>query len=443
MSRHNRRGVATGAVQRILNRSTETSHRSWFQVSNKRVVDKDSGKTDTEVWIYDEIGGWGVTSQDFARELQEIDSDTITLRLNSPGGEVYAGIAIMNSLIDHKARVIVKIDALAASIASVIAMAGDEVIMGSHSEFMIHDASTIAVGNASEIQEVVDTLKRVSQNIAEVYAERAGGDAEDWRALMLAETWFSAEEAVEIGLADKLAPKPTKRDEEDVADVLTARPWDLSGFKHSSRRTAGAPALARLRAGGASKKEATDAPEDPKAEAEDETEASSTAEVCEHDVAMTEACTECEREAEPDEEDPDEQEEVEELEDALDSIDFKSLFAWAVGEADTEVSAPTDGIDAEIFHHAIKGVTDAAVPLPSKVEPTPTAPPVTPVFPVDKTPDPGEELRQIFRAAVELAAGDAPAVSVPKPTPINTDSDDSFVIDPVEFYNSLKEAIHQ
>lgn len=441
MSRHHRRGVATGAVQRILNRSSETGTRSWFQISNKRLVDKDSGKTDTEVWIYDEIGGWGVTSQDFARELREIDSDTITLRLNSPGGEVYAGIAIMNSLIDHPARVVVKIDALAASIASVIAMAGDEVIMGSHSEFMIHDASTIAMGNAAEIQEVVDTLKRVSENIAEVYAERAGGKAEDWRALMLAETWFSAEEAVEIGLADKLAPKPTKREESDVEDVLTARPWDLSGFKHSSRRTAGAPALARLRAGGASKKETPDAAEDPKAEAEDETEASAAAETCEHDVAMSEACTECEREATPD---PDEQEEVEELEDVLASTDFRSLFAWAVGDADNEVSAPTDGIDAEIFHHAVKGVTDAAVPLPSKVEPTPTAPPAAPVFPVDKTPDEGEELRQIFRAAVELAANDAPAVPLkPKPTPTNTDSDDSFVIDPVEFYNSLKEAIHQ
>jgi ATP-dependent protease ClpP protease subunit len=443
MSRHNRRGVATGTDGRILNRRATEETRSWFRIGST-VKNRVTMETDTEVWIYDEIGMWGVSAQDFARELQEVDSETITLRLNSPGGEVYDGIAIMNALIDHKAKVTVKVDALAASIASVIAMAGDSVVMGSHSEFMIHDASTIAMGNAADIREIADMLDRVSENIAQVYAERAGGKAEDWRALMLAETWFSADEAVAAGLADKVAPKPQKRgedeDEDEDDDTTEARSprvvskWDYSKYDYRYHGRSAAPAP---RAGGAPKKAIPDVEEataDPVTD-EDEVEA------CDH-VDYREDCQSCEDKKAKAEEEPEQLEDV----DNLESFDFKDLFASALGEALVEVDAETEGIDTAVFHEAVRMVAEADVPTPERPAIVSTVPPVlAPVFPADSVPEDPAVAGidpEVFRAAVALAANNAPAVNV-QPDIEHTDTDDSFVIDPTEFYNSLREAINQ
>lgn len=419
MSRNLRRGVAsgtTGGLLKVLNRRRDVvpETRSWYRIGNTTNIRNAEGetKTDTEVWIYDEIGYWGVTASDFARELSDIDSDSITVRLNSPGGEVYDGIAIMNALMDHKAEVTIKVDALAASIASVIAMAGDKVIMGAHAEFMIHDASTIAIGNASELQEVVDMLKRVSQNIAEVYAERAGGKVEDWRALMLAETWFSADEAVKAGLADEVAPKPKTReggdDSEDVEDRIVRNvvsKWDLSNYRYAGR--AAAPAPAAIAGGGAP------LPDDELEPEEEETEVT---------------------EPEVEEDTPEEDEE--------EDFDFTDAFTTAMRDV---VEPDSDRLS--VFREAVRMVTDAPVPTPEPQLPRPTAPAT--VFPVDREETPVDpEVAGIdpavFRAAVELSANNAPAPTMTKPElPVVDDEDFDFVIDPDVFYNSLKEAIFE
>lgn len=200
----------------------------WFDIRNYT-----SGGT-AQVYIYDEIGYWGVTAQDFAQQINALDVTEIDLRLNSPGGDAFDGIAIHNALKSHTAHVTITVDALAASAASVIAMAGDTVIMNAGAQMMIHDASGYCVGNAADMQIMVDTLNRMSDSIASFYAERAGGDVTEWRAAMQAETWYTADEAVAAGLADRTSAAAPA--EPDVA----AR-WDFSVFQHAGRANAPAP----------------------------------------------------------------------------------------------------------------------------------------------------------------------------------------------------------
>jgi ATP-dependent protease ClpP protease subunit len=188
-----------------------------------RFENKDSA--DPELWIYADIGfSWwddGITAMDFAKELSEVKAKRLTVRINSRGGDVFDGVAIANLIREHPATVTVKVDALAASIASVIAMAGDTIVMGDQSQMMIHDASGFSMGNAADMRETADLLDMISDNIAGAYAKKAGGDAKDWRKVMQGEKWYTAQEAVDAGLADELAstddgaetdPKTTKTD---------------------------------------------------------------------------------------------------------------------------------------------------------------------------------------------------------------------------------------
>lgn len=186
-----------------------------------RVVNSDdgAGEITTRIDLMDEIGYWGVTAQDFVDELLGIDSSSIELHVNSPGGDVFDGVAIMNALADHPATINVVVDGLAASAASFIAMAGDSVRMNRGSQMMIHDAAGLCVGNAADMEAMKALLDRISDTIAGLYAERAGGSVEDWRDLMRAETWYSAAEAVTAGLADttgaKAAEDPDADEDED------------------------------------------------------------------------------------------------------------------------------------------------------------------------------------------------------------------------------------
>lgn len=168
-----------------------------------------NAETDTtRIDLMDEIGYWGTTAQNFVDELLAIDTSTIELHVNSPGGDVFDGLAIMNALADHPATVNVVVDGLAASAASFIAMAGDSVKMNRGSQLMIHDALGFCVGNAADMEEMMTLLGRISDTIAGIYADRAGGKADDWRELMRAETWYSATEAADAGLADEAVSGP-------------------------------------------------------------------------------------------------------------------------------------------------------------------------------------------------------------------------------------------
>lgn len=197
---------------------------SWFRVDNL-------GQNSAEVWLYTEIGAWGIRATDLVAEIAGLNVAEITVHVNSPGGDVFDGIAIMNALRDHPANVTVQVDALAASIASVIAQAGNTVIMGRNSTMMIHNASGFAMGEAKDLRKMADLLESTTKNIASIYAERAGGAEADWLAAMDEETWYGAEEAVAAGLADSVAPLAGEREAHDVA----AR-FDLSVFNRAPER---------------------------------------------------------------------------------------------------------------------------------------------------------------------------------------------------------------
>lgn len=190
----------------------------------------------TEVLLYDEIGMFGVSASQFVADLQEVDTAEIHLRINSPGGDVFQGIAIMNSLKRHKAKVTTFVDGIAASAASFIAMAGDEVVMSQNAELMVHDAWGLAIGNAADMRELADRLDASSNNIASIYADKAGGTVADWRAAMENETWYSDKEAVSAGLADRVQTNKT------VSDKAKNR-FDLSVFAHAGRASAPAPII--------------------------------------------------------------------------------------------------------------------------------------------------------------------------------------------------------
>ena len=191
--------------------------------------------------LYDPIdswgGEWGVSAKEFAGALGELPSGVgeIRLHLNSPGGEVWEAIAIMNMLREHPARVVAVVDGLAASAASFIACSADEVVMGRNSQLMIHDGRGLCMGTAEDMRGLADLLDKISDNIASVYAAKAGSTVRHWRDVMLAETWFDAAEAVTAGLADRVSG--------ELDDAPPTAAFDLSGFRFQGREQAPAPAV--------------------------------------------------------------------------------------------------------------------------------------------------------------------------------------------------------
>lgn len=228
------RALATPRAVKLLEARAVKAGHEWYRVEAKA----DRSAT---VHIYDEIGFWGTTADDFAREVRALDVDTIDLRLNSPGGSVFDGVAIFNTLLDHKATVNVTVDGVAASIASVIAMAGDSVTMGRGSRMMIHNPMGVVIGNAADMRELANLLDELAKDIAGFYVARAGGDVNQWLASMDAETWYSADEAVAAGLADKVLGT-------DPPAENAARTFDLSayGFRYAGRDQAPSPAATAL-----------------------------------------------------------------------------------------------------------------------------------------------------------------------------------------------------
>ena len=215
---------------------------TWYRISNSY---DGSGNPTAAVHIYGDIGSWGITAASFVDELKAVDASEINLYINSPGGEVFDGLAIHNALRSHRAKVMVQVDSLAASIASVIAMAGDRIVMSPHSQMMIHDAQGVSAGSPEELREYADFLDRQSDNIAAVYAERAGGTKLQWRKRMQAETWYFADEAVEAGLADEVGQLPRADSGAPEDDRAMAAAWDLQvyNYAHASREAAPPPEI--------------------------------------------------------------------------------------------------------------------------------------------------------------------------------------------------------
>lgn len=188
----------------------------------------DDGKS-AELYLYGAIGfdPWddAITLSSFAAQLRDLgDVESIDLHINSPGGDVFEGVAIGNLLTQHKARKNVYIDGLAASIASVIAMSGDEIYIAENAAMMIHNAWGISIGDHRDMLDTADLLERLDGQIARTYAARTGRKDSTFRKLMADETWFTGQEAVDAKLATKVMP---------AKKAAALADFDLSDFRNA------------------------------------------------------------------------------------------------------------------------------------------------------------------------------------------------------------------
>lgn len=213
--------------RRMNNLLAQPTGNAWF-----RMHPRNDAALPARVDIYAEIGGggWmneGVSAVDFIAQLAVIPGD-LEIHLNSPGGDVFDGLAIYNALAQRQGNVTTVIDGLAASAASFIAMAGKTRLACPGSMMMIHDAAGLCMGNSADMRELADLLDKVSDNIAAIYAERSGRP-DGWRAAMEKETWYTADEAVEAGLVHRLAQRP------EQSALAAAAKFDLSAYLHAPR----------------------------------------------------------------------------------------------------------------------------------------------------------------------------------------------------------------
>ncbi len=176
------------------------------------------------IYLYDVIVAddyWGgVGAQSFVKELNSISADTIHLRINCPGGDVFAARAMEQAIREHGSKVIAHIDGYAASAASYMALAADEVVIAPGGFFMIHKAWTVAFGNSNDLLDTAALLDKIDGSLVDTYARETGNDKAQIADWMAAETWFTAEEAVQFGFADSIAE----------ASPRASASWNLSAY---------------------------------------------------------------------------------------------------------------------------------------------------------------------------------------------------------------------
>ncbi|HFS5811803.1 TPA: ClpP-like prohead protease/major capsid protein fusion protein [Citrobacter farmeri] len=173
---------------------------SWFRMQA-------SNNSEADIFIYDEIGYWGVTAKQFVNDLRALGDVThINLHINSPGGDVFDGIAIFNALKHHGAAITVHIDGLAASMASVIAMVGNPVIMPENTMMMIHKPWGFAGGDANDMRDYADLLDKVESVLIPAYAQKTGKTTDEIAAMLEDETWMDGTKCVALGFADQVTP---------------------------------------------------------------------------------------------------------------------------------------------------------------------------------------------------------------------------------------------
>ena len=184
------------------------------------------------VYVYDAIvnsdveAEWygGVAPKAFINAIKAIDAPVINLRINSPGGSVFAARAMEQALREHPAKVIAHIDGYSASAASFLMMAADEIVIASGAMVMIHKAWTGMWGNAEDLRKEADLLDKIDSTLVDTYAARTGADAKQIADWMAAETWFTAQEAVDAGFADSIATTKAK-----------AQAWDMSAYANAPK----------------------------------------------------------------------------------------------------------------------------------------------------------------------------------------------------------------
>lgn len=213
---------------------------NWIKDSDETRTLRLEGPIDEESFWGDEI-----TPQMFRDELNAGEGD-VTVWINSPGGNVFAAAEIYTMLKDYKGRITVKIDAIAASAASVVAMAGDTVQMSPVAMLMIHDPSTVAMGNTKDMEKAIEVLNEVKESIINAYASKSGLSHARIANLMSNETWMNAKKAVELGFADevlfeakqKASDEPEQTPDEEPGEGEEKKPFqqDAAGHLFSSRQ---------------------------------------------------------------------------------------------------------------------------------------------------------------------------------------------------------------
>lgn len=205
--------------------------KTWYSIKN-------ASSNETVIDIYDEIGLWGITAQQFRDDLRDVKSGTIKLHIDSPGGSVFDGVSIYNSLREHPAKIHVRVDALAASIASVIAMAGETVEIHETAFMMVHDPWTWTAGNSRDLREQADLLDDLKENSIKLAYKRKMGDLYDEAAidtLLEGESWLNAKKSVEYGFADKIIEEGGGAVENSARPLQWHRGIDAYNFKKLPR----------------------------------------------------------------------------------------------------------------------------------------------------------------------------------------------------------------
>lgn len=172
----------------------------------KKIELKNKGGGKQELWLYGEISKYDISSNLVAQELRKLDAKTtdLDIRIMSPGGDVFQGIAIYNLIKQANVKKTIYVDGLAASIASIIMLAGDEIIMGEGSQVMWHKPFAIAIGNSTELMDLIDQLDRIENDMVKIYKKATGLPESQIVNMLSQETWFNTDEAIDYGIADKV-----------------------------------------------------------------------------------------------------------------------------------------------------------------------------------------------------------------------------------------------
>jgi len=186
----------------------------WYNIQNK------AGET-AEIYIFDEIGTYGVTAQDFISEIKDLKDMPINIRINSLGGDVFDGMAMYNVIKRREAKTTVYIEGIAASIATIIALGADEVVMAENSLFMIHNAWGGTSGEAKDMRKTAETLDKITSELTDIYVKKTGLSYDALAEMMDEESWLNAQEAFDLGFIDTISDS-----------IKVAAKYDVSKFKN-------------------------------------------------------------------------------------------------------------------------------------------------------------------------------------------------------------------
>ena len=193
----------------------------WYKINNSASEDS------AEVLIYDVIGWPFNDAGELVRTIKDLGGKDITVRINSPGGDVFDGLALFNAIDMYSGRVITRIEGLAASMASIVAIGGDEVQSHANAMMMIHEPWTYMAGNQHDMREVADILEKISGNMLDIYYGKAGNGKRELKQMMREETWLTAKEAKENRLIDTIIEKPAVKASFDLS-MFAKTPDDLA-----------------------------------------------------------------------------------------------------------------------------------------------------------------------------------------------------------------------